>query len=107
MSVGPVYMNGMIQRTQDVGNLKQQEDNKPIVQQYNIETRQKKQEDQLIHQVQQSQKKENEGFRYDAKEKGSNSYEGNRKKKKEQKEEQKSDGVVLLKGHGGSFDVKI
>lgn len=107
MSIGPVYMNGMIQRTQDLGNIKQQEDNKPMVQQHNIEVQQKKQEDHLLHQVQQSQEKENEGYRYDAKEKGSNSYEGNPKKKKEQKKEQKSDGKVLVKSQMGSFDVKI
>ena len=29
MSIRPVVLNGMIQRTQDVGNLKQQEDNRP------------------------------------------------------------------------------
>lgn len=46
MSIRPVVLNGMIQRTQDVGNLKQQEDNKPLVQQQNIEIQQQKQEDQ-------------------------------------------------------------
>lgn len=107
MSVGPVYLNGMIQRTQDVGNLKQQDDNKPVVMQHNIEIHQKKQEEHVLHQVQQSQKKENEEFRYDAREKGSNSYEGSRQKKKEKKKEQESDGKVLLKNKSGSFDVKI
>lgn len=107
MSIRPVDLNGMIQRTQDVGNLKQQEDNKPVVQQHNIGIEQKKQEDHLIHQVQHSQEKENGSFRYDAKEKGNNSYEGSGKKKKQQKKEQKPDGKVLRKGYGGSFDVKI
>lgn len=107
MSIGPLNLNGMIQRTQDIGNLKQQEDNKPAVQQHNIEVQQKKQEDHLVHQVQQSHRKENEGFRYDAKEKGNNSYEGNPQKKKEKKKEQEPDGKVLLKNHGGGFDVKI
>ena len=47
MSVGPVVLNGMIQRTQDIGNLKQQEDNKPIVQQQNIGIQQERQEKHL------------------------------------------------------------
>lgn len=107
MSIRPIDLNGMIQRTQDVGNLKQQEDNRPVAQQHNIEVHQKQQEDHLLHQVQQSEEKENEGYRYDAKEKGSNHYDGNPKKKKEQKKEPKSDGKVFLKSQGGSFDVKI
>lgn len=109
MSIRPVVLNGMIQRTQDVGNLKQQEDSKPIVQQHNIEIQQQKQEDKLTHQVQQTEEKENEGYRYDAKEKGNNSYDGNNgKRKKQQKESAKEpDGKVLLKGHGSSFDIKI
>lgn len=111
MSIRPVVLNGMIQRTQDVGNLKQQEDSRPIVQQQNIEIQQQKQEDRLTHQVQQAEEKENEGYRYDAKEKGNNSYDGNNgKKKKQQKETDKEldkDGKVLLKSHGSSFDIKI
>ena len=46
MSIRPVVLNGMIQRTQDVGNLKQQEDNRPIVEQQNIQIEQQKHEDQ-------------------------------------------------------------
>lgn len=108
MTIRPVVLNGMVQRTQDIGNIKQQEDNKPVVQQHNIEIQQQKQEDRLTHQVQQPDQKENDGYRYDAREKGNNSYEGNQnKKKKKQKQEPESDGKVLLKGHSSGFDVKI
>ena len=111
MSVRPVVMNGMIQRTQDVGNLKQQEDNKPAVQQHNIEIQKEKQADRLTHQVIEAEEKENEGYRYDAKEKGNNQYEGgNPRKKNTQKDtnnEQNKDGKVILKGQGSSFDIKI
>ena len=37
MSIRPVDMNGVIQRTQDVGTLKQQQDMKPMVDQQNIQ----------------------------------------------------------------------
>ena len=69
MTIRPVVLNGMIQRTQDLGNIKQQEDNKPVVQQQNISIQHEKREDQLAHQVQQTDQKENQGYRYDAKEK--------------------------------------
>ena len=45
MSIRPVVTNGMIQRTQDVGIIKQQEDDKPVVQQHHLSIRQEKQED--------------------------------------------------------------
>lgn len=107
MSIRPVDMSGMIQRTQDISNIKQQEDNKPAVMQHNIEIKQQKQEEQLAHQVQQAEEKENEGFRYDAKEKGNNSYEQNPGKKKQKKKESLTEGKVLVKDRAGSFDVKI
>lgn len=108
MSIRPVDLHGMIQRTQDVGNIKQAEDNKPVAEQHNIQVHQQKQEDQLTHQVQQSEEKENAGYRYDAKEKGNNSYEGGSgKKKQKKKEEDKTDGKVVYKGARRSFDIKI
>lgn len=105
MSIRPVEFNGMIQRTQDVGNIKQGEDNKAAMQQQNIQIQQQKQEDGLTHQVQQAGEKENEGYRYDAKEKGNGTYEDNKKKK--QKKEKKQDGKVVLKGQSSGFDIKI
>lgn len=107
MSIRPVDINGMIQRTQDVGTLKQNEDNKPLVEQHNIQVHQQKQEDQLSHQVQGAEEKENQGYRYDAKEKGNGGYEGNQKKKRGQKNSENSDDKVIVKGTKSSFDVKI
>lgn len=107
MSIRPVVLNGMIQRTQDVGTLKQQEDNKPVVQQHNIEVQQQRQEDHLAHQVQDTEQKENEGYRYDAREKGNNQYEGNRQKKKKREKEENKDGKVILKSQSSGFDIKI
>ena len=105
MSIRPADISGMIQRTQDVSNIKQNEDNKPIVQQYNIGVQKQKQDERMARQVSSTEKKENEGFRYDAKEKGSNSYEGKREKKGQKKE--KKDGKVLPKTTSGGFDIKI
>ena len=107
MSIRPVDFNGMIQRTQDIGILKQNEDNKPVVQQHNIEIKQEKQEDNLAHKVQDTEEKENFEFRYDAKEKGSDSYSSDKRKKKKREKEQVKDGKVLPKERKTSFDVKI
>ena len=105
MSIRPVVLNGMIQRTQDVGNLKQQEDNRPIVEQQNIQIEQQKHEDQLTHRVQDPEEKENDGYRYDAKEKGNGHYEKEERKKKDKKQ-QKADNVYL-KGQTSGFDIKV
>lgn len=110
MSINPVVLNGMTQRTQDIGNLKQQEDNRPIVQQHNLSVQQEKQADRLTHQVINTEKKENEGYRYDAREKGNNQYDGSgnpKKKKKKKEEESNKDGKVIFKGQSHSFDMKI
>lgn len=108
MSIRPVDFNGMIQRTQDVGNLKQNEDSKPIVQQQNIEIKQEKQEDSRAHKVQDTEEKENFSFRYDAKEKGSNQYSRDEKKKKKiQKGMEEEDGIVRPKERKCRFDMKI
>lgn len=105
MSIRPVEFNGMIQRTQDVSTLKQNENNKPMLEQQNIQTQFSK---ETIHHMQQvthaDDAKEHEK-RYDAKEKGSNEYVKQQKKKKEQKK--KKDGKVIEKSISAGFDIKI
>lgn len=105
MAVGPVTLNGMIQRTQDVSTLKQQADSKPVVEQQQIQTQIKAQENRMSKQVNHADDTEEKEERYDAKEKGKNEYHGGQQKKKQQK---KSDeGSVILKYTGGSFDMKV
>lgn len=105
MSVGPVVLNGMIQRTQDVGALKQQEDSRPMVEQQSIQAHMKTQEHRQFNQVNHANNAEEHEKRYDAKEKGSNEYEGQQKKKK--KPEKKGNGKVISKQESGHFDIKI
>jgi hypothetical protein len=105
MSIRPVDLSGMIQRTQDIGNIKHAEDSRPVADQYNIEVRQEKQESDLSHKVQ--EQKDNQEFRYDAREKGNNSYSGNGKKKKKHGQPDEDEGSVHIKERRTSFDVKI
>lgn len=105
MAVGPVTLNGVIQRTQDIGVLKQQEDSRPVVEQQHIQAHLKTQEQRQLKQVNHADDAKEHEKRYDAKEKGNNEYEGQRKKKK--KSEEKSSGKVILKQESGHFDIKI
>ena len=82
MAVGPVTLNGMIPRTQDMGVLKQQEDSKPLVEQHNIQAHIKTQESRQLKQVNHADDADQHEKRYDAKEKGSNEYKSQQKKKK-------------------------
>ena len=96
MSIRPVDFNGMIQRTQDVSTLKQNEDNRPVVEQQTIFSQEMKKVEQNLHQVVHAREKENAGYRYDAKE----------EQKKKDKKQQKADNVYL-KGQTSGFDIKV
>lgn len=104
MSIRPIEFNGTIQRTQDVGTLKQNEDNKPLLEQQNIQTQFSKETVRHMQQVTHADDAENQQKRYDAKEKGSNEYVDLRQKKKKEK---KKDGKVVEKSTSGGFDIKI
>ena len=104
MSIRPVDLNGMVQRSQDVGTLKQQEDAKPMVDQQNIQTHVGKQGEQKLKQVVHADDANEQEYRYDAKEKGNSQYEQQKNKKRDRKKE---DGKIKTKGMSGGFDIRI
>lgn len=105
MAISPIEMNGMVTRSQDISTLKQNEDNKAMIHQGNIANTMVKKNQEKSEQVNVAEKTENNEYRYDAKEKGSGSYQSNngRQKKKDDKE---SDGKVIMKQTGG-FDMRV
>lgn len=105
MAVGPVTLNGIIPRTQDYSAIKQQEDNKPMIEQHNIQTTMKTQEQRQLKQVNHADDADQHMKKYDAKEKGSNEYHGQQKKKK--KAEEKENGKAAFRTASGRFDMKI
>lgn len=105
MSVGPVTLNGIVPRAQDMSTIKQQEDNKPLVEQHNIQTELKTREERQLKQVNHADDASEHKKKYDAKEKGSNEYEGRQKKKK--RPDEKKQNTVTLKQGSGRFDMKI
>ncbi len=105
MTIRPVDFSGMIQRTDDVGAIKYHEDAKPTVDQQNIQTQMLKKEDEVRHQVNESNRGEQLENHADAKEEGKNAYFSQKKKKKTAKKQ--DEGKVIVKKQGGGFDVKI
>lgn len=105
MTISRVEIQGQLTRAQDFTTIKQNQDNKGLVDQINFQKQFNQTVENKVRQVHQGDKAENEGKRFDAKEKGNGTYygDGGKRRKKEEKEK---DGKVVLKGHG-SFDMKI
>lgn len=107
MAIKAVEIQGVVQRSQDIGQIKQNQDMKPQTDQNNIHVQIQKQGEQNSKQVtkyENSDKKEN---RYDAKEKGNGFYFGKEQKKRQFDEEEENDGQVSVKDIHDGFDVKI
>ncbi len=106
MSIRPIEFNGMIQRTDDVGAIKHQEDAKPHVDQQNIQAQVDKNQETMMHQVTDPDKSEQMENHADAKEEGKGLYytPGRKQKKNGKKQE---DGRVINKAQLGGFDMKI
>jgi hypothetical protein len=95
----------MVQRTQDVSTLKQNTDNRPVVEQQVLAGEVKKQNTQQLRQVTEQEDAQEGQKKYDAREKGSNKYEnlfGKKKKKQEKPQES-----VVEKSRPSGFDMKI
>lgn len=104
MSIRPVEFSGVVQRSQDVSTIKQNEDNKSMLQQQNVQTQFAKDTLHHMQQVTHANDSDNPKKKFDAREKGSNEYEDRRNRKK--KAEEKNSGKVSVKTTGG-FDMKI
>ena len=105
MAIRPVEFSGVVQRSQDRSTLKQNEDNKPVFQQQVLVTKMEKETQQQLKQVNHGEDAENYQKKYDAREKGSNEYQRQRKEGK--KKAGKKDGKAVSKPLAGGFDIKI
>ena len=104
MALGPIEMNVVVTRSQDISLFKQNEDNKPVIDQSNIQVNMQKKVQDQNQQVKQADNAEYHQYRYDAKEKGNGSYQENKNRNK--KDKKKSDGTVTEK-RTASFDIRI
>lgn len=100
---GIIEINGSLQRLQDYATIKQQDDQKPGMQQMNIGIRQDEQVQNKSNAVHKSDDTENYTPGYDARDKGKGEYHGDGGRNRKRGE---PDGTVRVK-NSGSFDIKI
>lgn len=103
MTIRPVDF-ATIQRTDDVGTMKHQQDAKPLVQQQNIQAEISKQEFHDASKVRHADDTSNDNEHFDAREEGKNKY---KKSGKGKKKEAREDGKVLQKSAHKGFDMKV
>lgn len=102
--IRPIEFNGMVQRTQDVSTMKQNEDNRPIQEQGHIQQTVQKQAEHTTREVAKKDNADRNQEKFDAKEKGKGEY--SRPNNQRKKTKQTGDRFVEKKGSGG-FDIKI
>ncbi len=105
MAIGSISLQGQISRAQDFSTIKQNEDNKVNVDQGNFQTHFKKEVDQNLNRVRQSDDAENQGKKYDAKEKGNGEYSGDGGKRRKEQGKEESVQKHIPMQHG--FDIRI
>lgn len=103
MAISPIVLNGTIQQTQDVLQNQTKETHKAMLDQGNIFAQEVKREHQKAKQVVNSENSQFKEERFDAKEKGHGSYQGDGGGKRKSRHE---DGRVVVKPEGG-FDIKV
>ena len=106
MSINRIELQGTITRAQDFTTIKQNEDNKGMVDQTNFQTQFHKAVDNKLTQVHEGDNAEGKGKGPDAREKGSNEYTGDGGRHRKKKSGEEEDGKVMLKGIS-RFDMKI
>lgn len=102
----PAMISGMIQRTDDIGYLKNQQDSKPIAQQQNVQTQIVKKQDALQHQVMNPEQGNKTDTHADAREEGKGNY-FFRKKSDKRKDDEVHEDRVIKKTPSSHFDIKI
>lgn len=106
MSIRPVDFNGMMQNQQNVSSVKQNEDQRPLLQQQQAYQTVTKQGEASARQVVNKDGPAREEYRFDARDGSKNEYQSSQRKKKKQKEKME-DGHVRIKGMSGGFDMTI
>ena len=105
MAISPLLSSGMIQRTDDVGMLKLQQDNRPLVEQQSAQGQMVKKADEFSHQVVTPADSNKADTHADAREEGKNKFFS--QKKSEKKQIKKQEDKVVKKYTSGGFDMKV
>ena len=105
MGVSPILNSGMIQRTDDVGAWKLQQDHRPVVEQQSAQTQMARKAEEFRHQVVTASDSHKTDTHADAREEGKNKYFF--QKKNEKKQEEKKEDRVIKKTSSCTFDMKV
>lgn len=106
MGIDAVHLNGAMTGVQDYTTMKHQEETKGALNQTNYMNQFNHKVENKMTQIQSKENLDNQNKKFDAKEKGSNSYSGDggeHHNKKEDKTKSEAKAPYL----GGSFDMKI
>ena len=106
MAIGFVEMQGQITRAQDFTSIKHNEDTRPMVEQANFGQQMIKQVERQVNRVNQGEQPEYHEKKFDAKDKGSNEYQGDGGRSRKKKLEKNPDGKVLMK-KANNFDFSV
>lgn len=107
MPIKPIDIVTMPPKSQEVSQYKHQESQKFLNDQTQLSNQFSHHIEHNNSQIVKTLKGENPEYRYDAKEKGNNSYTGSQKNKKEKDKNSEKNKVIEDKFHSGSIDIKI
>ena len=106
MAVSPLLTGGMIQRTDDVGIIKHQQDARPAIEQQNAQTQVEKRVEEQRRLVIRKDDTNKTDTHADAREKGKGTY-FFQKKQTIKKQTDTPEDRVIKKSTVGSFDMKV
>ena len=106
MAIGQIEIQGQITRAHDMTAYKHHEDTKGMVEQANVGVQFAKHVENQLAKVNRGAQAEYQNKKFDAKEKGSNEYNGDGGRRKKKENEKETDGKVILKGIG-NFDISL
>lgn len=106
MGIDAIHLNGAMTGIQDYSSMRNAEEGKVFLDQNNFQNQFHQKVDNKLNQVQDKDNTENQPGKFDAKEKGNNSYagDGGQKRKEEERTKQERKATPYL---GGGFDMKI
>ena len=107
MSIRPIDFNGMIQNSQEVGNVRTHEEQHPVVEQQTIAVQSDQTVEEQLNSVNEYENAESEADKMDARDSSGNEYQDNRKKGKKKKIVEIKEDRVIRKGEPQPFDITI
>lgn len=107
MSIRPIDFNGMIQNSQEAGNVRQHEEVRPMAEQQTITVQIDQTVEEQLNSVNEYENAESGEDKMDAKDGSGNEYQNRRNGKRKRKPGESHEDRVILKGQPERFDITI